>query len=110
VGPAARLSVAVASETGDGLVRRSIVGIDCGTLAPSGFPAQVGTACAAVFPVGSTVTLAPLSFSSPTDVRWTGCSQVRQPSPPFDRSGPPWCDVTLAQETAVSVLFASRRS
>jgi hypothetical protein len=104
VGPTARLTVNLDAETDDGLVESSPVGIDCGTITPWNAQTRHGTACAASFGKGSTVTLRPLvSLNlSPQVVHWSGCTDVR----PFpDPRVQPWCVVTLAEDTEVTASF-----
>ena len=90
VGPTARLSVSVDSETGDGLVNSSPLGIDCGTLTPWNGQMRHGTACSATYPKGSTVILVARGSANATRqvVRWTGCSRLEGL----------WCVITVAED------------
>jgi hypothetical protein len=99
-GPAARLTVTVDLETGDGLVHSYPRGIDCGTITPWNAPTRDGTACTASFGKGSTVYLRPLTSvgASPQVVQWTGCTR-------FDLRDQPYCVVELAEDSEVTATF-----
>jgi hypothetical protein len=100
-GPTARLTAVVDAVAGEGLVRSSPLGIDCGLLMRPNAAPYVGTSCSAPLWLGSTVVLRALVTVRPQTVQWTGCDRVH----PLYAGIPPVCEVTLAGDTQVTATI-----
>ncbi len=100
-GPAARFTAVVDAVAGEGLVRSSPLGIDCGLLMRPNAAQYVGTSCAAPFWLGSTVVLRALVTIRPQTVQWVGCDRVHS----LYAGIPPVCEVTLAGDTQVTATI-----